>query len=64
MTAPGFRPRGCIALDILPKQLDIAVADAEGLTAALATLPVPATIGRDSVFGLVDLAVWKDLLRQ
>lgn len=54
-----FVPHGCIALDILPNNIDVPAADCEGLAAALQAALPPPLLRREDVFAPVDLAVWR-----
>jgi hypothetical protein len=56
-----FRPQGRLALDILPKGVDLPVADAAGMEDALNTLTAP-TLSRDQIFSPVSHALWQRTL--
>jgi len=57
-----FRPRGRIAIDILPKGLSVPVTDPEDFGAALAHLEPASAVRHSEVFAPVDMTVWSDLL--
>jgi hypothetical protein len=57
-----FLPEGLVAIDIMPDGLAPTVTDAEGLAAALATLPQPPRIAEGAVIAPVDLAIWRRYL--
>lgn len=57
-----FRPRGCIALDILPKDMVCPAAEADALAAALDAAQPGAVLTRERVFGTVDWELWREAL--
>jgi len=59
-----FRPRGRIAIDILPKGLGAAVADPENFAMALDALEPPPAMAHEDVFAPVDMDVWSELLKE
>jgi hypothetical protein len=54
-----FRPRGTVALDILPDGIDVPTVDATSIDGALAAPPPPPHIDRASVFAPVDMDLWR-----
>jgi hypothetical protein len=56
-----FRPEGRIALNILPTEVDLLVADAAGLEAALDKAPPP-VLDRDNFFSFVSKELWQKVL--
>ncbi|MDA1091586.1 MAG: hypothetical protein O3A85_14915, partial [Proteobacteria bacterium] len=56
-----FRPDGRLSLNILPKGVDLPVADAEGLEDALNALTAP-NLSRDQIFSPVSHALWQRTL--
>jgi len=57
-----FRPEGRLALDILPKGVDLPVTDAAGMEEALNTLTAP-ILSRDKIFSSVSKELWQRTLR-
>ena len=49
-----FQPRGRIALDILPRGIDVPTVEADGLAAALDRLSDPPGVSAERVFAAVD----------
>ena len=58
-----FVPRTFIALDILPRGIEVMVADGQSLAARLEELNLPSKIARDFVFGAIDLSLWQECLQ-
>ncbi len=58
-----FLPRGCIALDILPQDMNCLTVEAESLEAALSAAQPGAKIERERVFGQVDWSIWREALQ-
>jgi hypothetical protein len=54
-----FRPRGTVALDILPDGIDVPTVDATSIDGALAAPAPPPHIDRASVFAPVDMDLWR-----
>jgi hypothetical protein len=54
-----FRPRGTVALDILPDGVEVPAIDAGSFDGALAAPAAPPRIARESVFAPIDLALWR-----
>jgi len=57
-----FRPRGRIALDIMPDGITVPAVDCETLAAALDHLPEPATVDATRIFAKVDERAWREAL--
>jgi hypothetical protein len=57
-----FQPWSCMALDILPSDLNVPAVAAENLGQALENPVAPASIDRDRIFAAPDLAVWRRFL--
>ena len=57
-----FRPRGRIAIDILPEGVAAVAVDADTLDAALDRPVPPGPLVRESVITPIDLAVWRRYL--
>ena len=54
-----FRPRGRIALDILPAGLDLPATDSEGLAEALDRAAPPPPVATEDVFSPVCKDLWR-----
>lgn len=57
-----FLPRGCIALDILPKEVRVPAIGAERLGDLLELPQSPAPVAWDVIFALPDMELWRSLL--
>ncbi|HTH15886.1 MAG TPA: hypothetical protein VL974_04475 [Magnetospirillum sp.] len=57
-----FRPRGYVAMNVMPPGISAVPVDAETLGEALRAARPPAAVSWDSVFALPDLALWRRLL--
>lgn len=57
-----FLPRGCIALDILPKEIAVPNVDAERLAEVLEMLEPQAAIAWDEIFSAPVMDIWRALL--
>lgn len=57
-----FRPRGYVAMDVMPPGVRAVAVDGDSLADALAQAAAPAPVSWDSVFALPDPAVWRSLL--
>lgn len=58
-----FQPRGRVALDILPRGVEVPTAEADGLAAALDHLCDPPEISPERVFAAVDKTLWRSTLQ-
>ena len=58
-----FRPRGRIALDILPRGVEVPAVDSESLDAALKHAMEPPHLPSERVFAPVDAALWRSTLQ-
>ena len=58
-----FRPRGRIALDILPRGVEVPAVDSESLDAALSHAMEPPHLPLERVFAPVDAALWRSTLQ-
>lgn len=54
-----FIPAGCIALDILPNNISVPAATADGLAKAVRNAVPPPAVNRTDLFAPVDLDVWR-----
>lgn len=54
-----FRPRGSVALDILPEGVSVPAVDSSTLAAALAAPQAPPRVPREQIFAPIDLPLWR-----
>lgn len=59
-----FRPKGRLALDVLPQGVSAPAVEATTLDAALISPPAPPPIRRDDIFAPVDMTLWQQVLQQ
>ena len=57
-----FRPRWKLAIDVMPRGVEIPVVDGSTLAAALANPAPPQKLDRADSFAPIDRAVWRDHL--
>lgn len=58
-----FRPKGRLALDVLPRGVNAPAVEEATLDAALISLPAPPSIRREEFFAPVDLTLWQQVLQ-
>lgn len=58
-----FRPKSRIALNVLPKGINVPAVDATTLSDALASPPVQTPVRREDIFAPVDINLWQEILQ-